>query len=145
MDPEKFALLSKDVRVMIDALKGQVVIAGGLGKGKPEATKNSIWFNGQDLHDEGHETFHIEPNFKSSYPQQNDDGKFFAFCKTARKPYDILVVATLCAARYRFGDEIVISSDGDRKDWQEGYDLWVKTCNPVDPDYEVILEGIDVS
>ena len=50
----------------------------------------------------------------------------FSFCKTARKEYDIIVVAILCAIEQIYGNELVkISSDGDMKtDWAAGRALF---------------------
>lgn len=41
----------------------------------------------------------------------------FAFCKTARKPYDLLVCSTLLLYKH-FWPEVQISSDGDFEDWE---------------------------
>lgn len=41
------------------------------------------------------------------------------FCKTARKPYDIMVQAVLIIAKYYFESNISIGSDGDMEDWRE--------------------------
>ena len=57
--------------------------------------------------DLGHETFHLT---------RKDSGNF-NFCKTARKPYDLMVCAVLFLAKYHFKDKIKISSDGDMNDW----------------------------
>lgn len=76
----------------------------------PIANKNEIRFNGVD--DDGHETFCLARS-----------GEGFSFCKTARKPYDVAVVAVLTIAKHYFGDLINVSSDGELEDWQEGLDL----------------------
>jgi hypothetical protein len=75
-------------------------IAGGDGTGAPFFGNKTVCFNGKD--DErvlGHETFRINKE-----PQENWD-----FTKTARKPYDLLVVACLIAAwqilDYRFASD----------------------------------------
>lgn len=47
----------------------------------------------------------------------------FNFCKTAMKPYDVVIVAALAILKYRLGDKIDISSDGTPKDWKEGVNL----------------------
>jgi hypothetical protein len=76
-------------------------IRGGMGEGEPEFTTDAIWFNGNAERGLYHETFGIS--------RVNTD-RLWNFCKTARKPYDLLVVACLLAAvdilDYRF------SSDG---------------------------------
>lgn len=47
----------------------------------------------------------------------------FSFCKTARKPYDVVVVAVLCALASICKDYVKVTSDGDRDDWLEGQKL----------------------
>jgi len=91
-------------------------------------TKNQIWFNGstgnriktkddwQDIEDTkkehetlSHETFNI---------QRKVETREFEFCKTARKPYDLMVCICLILLKWYFKDKVSISSDGDMKDWQ---------------------------
>jgi hypothetical protein len=63
-------------------------IAGGDGVGKPFFNAYCVWFNGKDgKADLSHETFCIERATRLT----------FNFCKTARKPYDLLAVACLIA------------------------------------------------
>ena len=87
----------------------------------PVFNADEIRFNG--IGENGHETFSINRDFKSSYPQTNSKRQFFSFCKTAFKPYDQLVTACLVVLKHHFGDAISISSDGERQDWQKGVDL----------------------
>ena len=82
-----------------------LVIAGGSGEGKPIFTNKEICFNGGNGME--HETFYLEPKKLD-----------WNFCKTARKPYDLLVVACLIAAYEHLGYEV--SSDGNYDDWKEG-------------------------
>lgn len=85
-------------------------VRNGLGVDEPEITTAVISFNGDDVGDQGHETFQIAA-----------DRPGWDFCKTARKPYDVVVTATLAylAARWDFK----VSSDGDPDDWVEGLKL----------------------
>jgi hypothetical protein len=78
----------------------------------PAVEDGRISFNG--LYDDSHETFQI-----SSTDLDVDR----PFCKTARKPYDIVVVACLAALKDIFGDECSVSSDGYRLEWAEGVQL----------------------
>ena len=49
----------------------------------------------------------------------------FDFCKTARKPYDVVVCAALLAIKHHQGDNVEIRSDGDFGDeWQPAYRLY---------------------
>jgi len=70
-----------------------------------------VKFNGKG--EQGHETF---------YFSQRQDG--FAFCKTAYKPYDAVVTATLLVAKKHFGDKLEVTSDGSWDEWMAGRDLY---------------------
>lgn len=112
-----------------------IEIAGWDGTGKPIVNTKEISFNGAG---QGRcETMYI------SYK----DGSW-SFCKTERKPYDLLVCLTLLAFKDAFGDDFEYTSDGitkedyeDRenneywkkinfvpkgpeKEWQDAYDAW---------------------
>lgn len=68
-----------------------------------DARDGVIRFNG--VGDDGHETFYLTQDGRNG----------FNFCKTARKPYDLLVAATLAVIRYRTS-KITVTSDGDLDD-----------------------------
>jgi len=88
-----------------------VPLAGWDGTGKPEIKKTSIVFNGKQPND--YETF--------TFPGEDD----FNFCKTERKPYDLIVKACLAVASDVFGNDIKVSSDGgtNPEDWADGVAL----------------------
>lgn len=83
----------------------------------PLVDRDFIAFNGAG--EDGHETFFMER-------VRTDD---FAFCKTARKPYDQVVAASLCILHYIAPDAFEISSDGWRSEWQEGLELAVRATH----------------
>ena len=83
----------------------------------PGVDETGIWFNG--IEDAGHETFHLTR--VGSYR--------FNFCKTARKPYDRVVVAVLCLANFFAPEVWNIDSDGDQEDWKAGLAL-ARTVEP---------------
>ena len=80
---------------------------------KAETSQKCIRFNG--IGDDGYETFVLT---KKSCT--------FAFCKTAHKPYDFIVVAVLTAAK-----ECIKGfnwwSDGDPVDLEAGINLYLST------------------
>lgn len=43
------------------------------------------------------------------------------FCKTDRKPYDLMVTTCLLLYKYYFPDEVEISSDGTREEWNDAF------------------------
>jgi len=86
-----------------------VPVANWDGKGKP-TLRNGFNFNG--VGEDHHE------NFSMSIEPDRED---FQFCKTARKPYDVVVVACLCAMQDRLGRKAFeVTSDGDAHEWEEG-------------------------
>jgi len=76
----------------------------------PEVSPSLIRFNG--VEDDGHETFYLTPVSDS-----------FSFCKTARKPYDEIVVAVL-GALAEINPHFSWSSDGDAQDHIDGIALY---------------------
>jgi len=69
-------------------------------------SQNCISFNGYRLLDLDHESFLLCQHVQRDW-----------FCKTAAKPYDFLVVATLILANTYCPDCYEISSDGEERDW----------------------------
>lgn len=99
-----------------------VKLAGGLGEAGtlPEITEDTICFNGLGPEDD-HETFWL---MRDSSPERRewDEGKFpFNFCKTARKPYDLIVCAVLIAADFHLPGCYEIASDGSRNNPEEWF------------------------
>lgn len=85
----------------------------------PQLDHTAIRFNG--IGDEGHETFIITRILPDpSYPDENVK---FDFCKTARKPYDLVVTATLAALDSIWPELFEVSSDGWAHEWERGVDL----------------------
>lgn len=72
-----------------------------------------IAFNG--IEEDAHETFVL-----------TKDGPAFSFCKTARKPYDIAVVALLILANHYGPDVWEITSDGVVSEWKPVLD-WMNS------------------
>ena len=131
LDKEKFAILSEELQVATGLLptkstsaqqdhKGVIYLAGGNGEGEPIFTKDLICFNGKD--DEAHETFMIRQ-------KGNDD---FEFCKTNRKPYDLMVCFSLLRLKHHFPDAN-ISSDGTAKDWLAAKKFYKKVFKETPP------------
>lgn len=87
------------------------ILAGWDGTGKPIAEDGSINFNGIGDYNRC-ENFLIDTKW-------NGD---FQFCKTARRPYDVVVVACLAVLNH-FVKNVVVTSDGDTDEWKEGIAL----------------------
>lgn len=81
-----------------------------------------VKFNGRDK--DGHETFYFErEQVLRERDRADEHGRYFNFCKTAQKHYDIYVVAVLELAKLHFGEAIEVSSDGDKEELKAGIEL----------------------
>ena len=85
-------------------------IVNGIGEvgTKPIVNVEMIFFNGEEP-DYDHETFELL--------KEGSNG--FTFCKTARKPYDLIVQTCLLIYKYHSPDTIKLGSDGNKNDWIE--------------------------
>lgn len=72
--------------------------------------------------DDMHEDFIMREHFKQNF-ERDTFMKGWDFCKTARKPYDIVVTACLIVLEYRLPNNFRVDSDGCTSDWQEGLEL----------------------
>ena len=85
-----------------------------------ESTDGTIAFNGAGR--DAHETFVIQVGDKE-----------FNFCKTAEKPYDAVVCASLILLKKELGDKVTVSSDGGWHNWQGGQLLY-ETVFDIQPE-----------
>ena len=143
-DPETFKRFMDDVRTLVDNLperslssggyaSGHLLkLAGGDATGKPIFNDTELLFNGADGgEDLGHESMWICQDYEFSEGSYGDyqranfnkKGEIFGFCKTARKPYDIVVQAVLILYKEYFGNKVGIGSDGCASDWQQAFEL----------------------
>jgi len=83
-----------------------IELFGGCGTGEATFTEEEIRFNGDESKGLDHETFLVTPNEVG-----------FEFCKTARKPYDLMACAVLISMKKHM-DGFEYSSDGDKEDWE---------------------------
>jgi hypothetical protein len=107
-------------------------ICGPEGSGEPIVTADCVSFNGDaeartqgpwGRDDLSHESFDLPRTLDpADYRGKPRRGRYFQFCKTARKPYDVLVTAALVRLAHRF-PAWPIRSDGDPADWRPGMDL----------------------
>ena len=110
--PAKFSEWVNCVKEIVEtAIDAGIPLGNGLGEDVPEIAENLVAFNG--VGNQGHEVFGIA---------LGDSG--FDFCKTAEKPYDAAVTASLISAKIIFGSAIEIASDGNWDDWQSGRVLY---------------------
>ena len=129
--PEQAYSLCMDVKTLIEASDVPVVGWDGEKMTEPEVNpEGRIAFNGVGA--DAHESFVIDFTAPQK-PEQDDRYGAYAYeqfirlgrrrwqcCKTARKPYDEIVTATLLAAKERLGDQFDVSSDGYWSEWADG-------------------------
>jgi hypothetical protein len=129
--PEEMGDIAASVRRIINEASGKLYpnnydgsgdvvleIFGAYGTGEPKLAKECISFNGDDRRGLDHETFYFAAERTEPYPGGE---RGWAFCKTAQKPYDIVVTACLTFLMTDYGFEV--SSDGDHDDWEAGVAL----------------------
>ena len=128
IEPSIFAMLSQQVAAAAEIARTQEIVEVAYEMDQtdrpPEFNGEVIRFNGKD--DDGHETFMLA---------YDDSG--FRYCKTAQKPYDIVVVAALCLLAHHADPEV--TSDGGLEDWEGGLAL----AREVEPDCKMppAIEG----
>jgi len=112
LTPAQFKEWTEGVKAIVEtATEAGIPLGNGLGFDAPNIDETLVALNG--VGEYGHETFGI---------RLGDEG--FDFCKTAQKPYDSVVTASLIHAKKIFGDSIEIKSDGDWDDWEGGQLLY---------------------
>lgn len=89
--------------------KKQILFNGS--NGNKRVKKNNEWQDDDDSRDFNHETFLL-----------NQEAEDFTFCKTASKPYDLMVCASLIVAKHH-SESFSFSSDGVVKDWTPAIDF----------------------
>ena len=115
---DEFAAVGDDVRAIV--AEAPCPIAGWDGSGEPSYGPDEIALNGEAPDD--YETFGLS-RFAG-----------WTFCKTRGDlPYDVVVTASLLAAKDRLGDVIRLSSDGNPEDWEAGRELAERACQRLMP------------
>jgi hypothetical protein len=102
---DAFAKLQEGIKAIIETANEAGISISN------ESTDGTIAFNGAGR--DAHETFVIQVGDKE-----------FNFCKTAEKPYDAVVCASLILLKKELGAEVEISSDGQWHRWQGGQLLY---------------------
>lgn len=108
---EKFIEFAEGVKQLVATAQ-----EAGIAIADEEYGDDKIVFNG--VAENSHESFFVSA-----------DGVDFNFCKTAQKPYDTAVTASLILAKKIFGNNFKVSSDGDWSDWESGQLLYESVYN----------------
>ena len=132
--PPMTSEIAQDIQKII--LASDVPIGDGCGAwdSKPVLEPDQVVLNGID--DDSHDTLWYPPVFEGRrklppFSLGRD------FCKTAQKPYDVVVCAALVAIKHHQGDNVEIHSDGKFDDeWQPAYQLYRKaTGRELPPEF----------
>jgi len=101
IDADAFSKLAKGIKQIIGTAQEAGIAI------QDDSTDTIINFNG--IGEGAHENFVL---------QIGDTG--FDFTKTAGKPYDTAVTASLILLKKELGAEVVVTSDGEWEDWEGG-------------------------
>lgn len=134
-----FGRLALDAKKIIEQAKSEGIEIGGAdGFGSPEFNEAYFAFNGTCVGGLDHETFWWaalpeQPEWQTKhFAKGNKKNDIFDFCKTAHKPYDVVVVAVLIRAKEIYGTLVDISSDGNWEgDWEAGRALYERVFGEV--------------
>ena len=119
---DAYGRLALDIQKIVKAAQAAGIALGdGFGENEPIFNEGHISFNGYG--EESYETF-FWPAIPEIQDWRAEGALIFNFCKTAMKPYDAVVTASLIRAKDIYGDAILVHSDGDWDDWQEGRRLY---------------------
>jgi hypothetical protein len=115
---KRFRSASNTIKRFARFIKAQDLfeIRGGLGKGRPVINESEIWLNGDRKEGLDHETFCIRWN---DFIGEKSD-----FCKTSRKPYDLLVCFALLTFKEAFRKDFEFFTDGSKEDWEEAFQIY---------------------
>ncbi len=142
LSPQEWEPVCINLRRLLDALPLRSLSAGGFYDDRPlhladiEVTGEHIVFNGSGRgggEDLGHETlvlFRRIEDAEQEEPWRRGQRPLFQFCKTERKPYDLVVCALLILVGHYAPGAFDIASDGGPTDWQPALDWGRATACP---------------
>ncbi|MGK7921685.1 MAG: hypothetical protein AB4080_16935 [Trichodesmium sp.] len=98
-------------------------------KSKPTPTTDSVvsgqWFGGASVEkrvapngDGSYETLYIPRVYEArEWEHLDENSNYFSFCKTAYRPYDILVMCAYASVKF-YDRRSMVSSDGEVTEWK---------------------------
>ena len=114
LDQDTFAKAAGDCRTVCEKL--DIPLADADGRGNPVFGEEFIAFNGRGEH--AYEGFIVDRLFSvESHDDPDEHGRYFDFCKTAHRPYDLAIQCCLIVLKHYFGDQFKVKSDGEQADW----------------------------
>lgn len=118
-----------DIQKILRVKSNDIILRGGDGSGSPEFTNELICFNGDGSKGLDHETFYF------------DGVTDFSFCKTARKPYDLIVCLILISLKNNI-EGFDFSSDGDKDEWEEIFEFYETHIGNVSQEIKDKIYGV---
>lgn len=113
---EQWQAFQKEAQVVIDhAQKNLNIVLMSNDSDGVLLNDERVNLNGDETRDLDHETFYLEKDYRD-----------FNFCKTARKPYDLVVCSLLLLAHEHMPNHHDIGSDGSFDEWQDAMELNAK-------------------
>lgn len=113
---EQWQAFKKDAQVVINHAQNdlEIVLMSNDSNGVM-LNDESVNLNGDERYDLDHEPFYLAKDYRE-----------FNFCKTARKPYDLVVCSLLLLAHEHMPNHYNIGSDGNFEDWQDAMGMNAK-------------------
>lgn len=124
IDANTFVKIKMDFERVLPALtEAGIKLGNGYGIGFPIMNGETILFNGPGA--QGYEGMNF-PRVMTVHPDEkpNEKGHHFEFCKTDRRPYDLAVAVFLLIAKHHLQDDLIIRSDGGKRDWKAAEQLY---------------------
>lgn len=118
-----------DIQKILRVKSNDIILRGGDGSSSPEFTNEFICFNGDGSKGLDHETFYF------------DGVTDFSFCKTARKPYDLIVCLILISLKNNI-EGFDFSSDGDKDEWEEIFEFYETHIGNVSQEIKDKIYGV---
>ena len=106
--------ICQEISALVAASSCKLLRESDEPKSAPQIDDDVIRFNGQG--EEGRETFMVERVAPPPSAWRADETEIFDYCKTARKPYDLVVCGAL-AVLAEHATDIHVHSDGDLTEW----------------------------
>lgn len=133
LDEKDFNKIVKDVKVIEKYFKDNDIIsknAGGYNDDNfAKLDKDSVAYKGWVVGNEVEEIEAISLNGDKSKDLDHENlyiqvgENTWCFCKTARKPYDLIITLVLLSVKFNVRST-KISSDGDNEDWEHAFELF---------------------
>jgi len=112
LSDEKWNEIVSDCKTLSELLPKHSTSSGGLFKDEPLQLDDNSYF-GKFIQFNGIENLGHEDFFFTNTPTAG-------FCKTNRKPYDLMVQICILTFVHHLGDDLIkTSSDGESDDWEE--------------------------